>query len=946
MNSVGIIGLAIVALVLLVYAIGVQRLLRLRWQPIGSAPVNRADIPEARLKILEQAAPDLAALGFNYLSSGVTQTAVVTPADLPVYFDVYRHADHATYVLVTPSPMPEHQQPCVLQFITCFDDASQWITLNCFRHNSPIDLPRWRVFDDYLPTWQQALQRHTARVQAASVPVCTDSAELLRRLHQSFAELVPYMQQSGQLQAVAQKTHPNPNPHLRLTWAAAMRLTAVALVGQWRAGRAVSADRAGNAASNLPATTAQQGSTSPESDADLAAYQAHRSLHHGAPSSSRTKWLVFGISALLFLGVGGFWLSWSFVPIVLAVVALHEGGHYLAMRLTGYRNVSVFFLPGLGGLAVGEKATATPMEKLLVYLAGPVPGIALAGVAFWASASGWWTAPPWLNAFLIASLVINYLNLLPIVPLDGGRVLETFLFARAPRLRLGFAVLCCGLLFGLGHWLDDMVLRVVAVLIAFGLPHQWRVMQLDLATQRPVRAALDESQAVQALFAGLQALPGRTWSFAQRSAAVTTLLPELMGRKARRWESAVGLALYAVVLCAPVAVAWVAVPQFGFLASAFNSALIPGLQVPADDVEPAPVPTAAPKPELSPADWEARLAKLAQAPALPDAERLMLLLGAGKAANDSEDTDAAMRHYRAAWAIAQHLPARELLRIDALEGLASLVEPQAERVALLNQIVDELTAPQGEERLRVAWAKEQLSYGELEPAAQVALLQDAVRLRAAASTAQNPVLLGTRLVLARALDQANFPLAAEAELTTRIESLTLPERGDRTREALHRGVQRVLAQVDLAWFLMAHQRHADAQRTVSVALASVPAQITVSWVYPQQQALEAAVWAEVLAPSTTELRRSWDAYEAARKQGFGGSRPTLAHEADRAVVAQALKDAGLQNQAQRGMAQVRAQLTRRPALCEAVAPYTQTNWRQPQQDARRRVLQASGNCNH
>lgn len=46
--------------------------------------------------------------------------------------------------------MPEHQQPCVLQFITCFDDASQWITLNCFRHNSPIELPTWRVFDDYV----------------------------------------------------------------------------------------------------------------------------------------------------------------------------------------------------------------------------------------------------------------------------------------------------------------------------------------------------------------------------------------------------------------------------------------------------------------------------------------------------------------------------------------------------------------------------------------------------------------------------------------------------------------------------------------------------------------------------------------------------------------------------------------------------------------------------
>jgi Zn-dependent protease len=116
------------------------------------------------------------------------------------------------------------------------------------------------------------------------------------------------------------------------------------------------------------------------------------------------------------------------------------------MRLTGYRNVSVFFLPGLGGLATGEKADATPMEKLLVYLAGPVPGMVLAGAGFWASSAGLWQAPGWLNEFLIASLAINYLNLLPVSPLDGGRVLETFAFARHPRLRFGFAAVCCGLL--------------------------------------------------------------------------------------------------------------------------------------------------------------------------------------------------------------------------------------------------------------------------------------------------------------------------------------------------------------------------------------------------------------------------------------------------------------------------------------------------------------------
>ena len=576
-----------------------------------------------------------------------------------------------------------------------------------------------------------------------------------------------------------------------------------------------------------------------------------------------------------------------------------------------------------------------------MYLAGPVPGIALAGAVFWASASGWWTAPPWLHEFLVASLIINYLNLLPLVPLDGGRVLETFLFARLPRLRFGFAVLCCVLLFAAGQWLGDSVLRVVAVLISFSLPHQWRVMRLDRATPSPSDTPMGELQAMQTLFQGLQTLPGQAWSFAQRSAAVTSLMPELMGRKARLGESVAGLSLYAAVLCAPLGIAWMALPQLGTNLNLLATLFVPATRPPADDVETEPARTANPAPMVPPEEWETRLA---QAATLPDAERLKLLLAAGSAANDSEDTDTAQRHFRAAWVLAQHLPARDMRRIDALEGLASVVESEAERIALLGQIVNELANPQGDERLRVALAKEQWSYGDMEPAAQVALLRDAVQLRAASGPAYEHGLVAARLMLARALDRNKQPVDAELELKNRIESLPLPPADARTREALERRVQRVASQVDLAWFLIAHQRHADAQRTAAEALAGLPAKITVSWLSPQQQALEAAVWAEVLAPTSTELRRVWDAYEASRKQGFGGNAMSLLHEVDRALVAQALQDSGQLAQAQRGMAQARAKIGRRPALCEAQMLYAPLHWRQRQQDARRQMLQASGAC--
>lgn len=914
--------LALAVLAALALALGTLRLMGLRWRPIASHSLDRMEIPEAQRAVLDQATPALQGLGFVLLDSGASQAALVGAPNAWAYFDVYQHPRDPLFVMVSPSPVPNPHQPFVLQFITCFSDGSQWVTMNCFRHYSPMELPNWRVFDEYLPTWQASLQRHVARVGASGAAVSTDAAEMLRRLHQSFSDLIPQMQRVGQLKAAT------PGPDLCLTWRAALAFTVSALAGQWRAGHAMREQPAA-----APRSTVDN-----ESAGELQAIQAQWAMRDRPPSSARTKWMVFGLSALLFLAVGGLWMSWSFVPIVLAVVALHEGGHYLAMRLTGYRNVSVFFLPGLGGLAVGEKATATPFEKLLVYLAGPVPGIALAGLAFWASQHGAWTTPSWMQEFLIASLVINYLNLLPLVPLDGGRVVETFLFGRLPRLRFAFAVLGCVALFGLGHWLDDIVLRVVAVLIAFGLPHQWRVMQLDRATSKPAGLALGEQEALQSLWLGLQTIPHRTWSFAQRSATINALMPELMGRKARLWESVAGLTLYGIVLCAPVGLALAALPQLGLLVSMW----VPSLQVPPDDVDPEPKTAPTQDPYVSPKEWEARLA---QAVDRPQAERLQLLLSAAKFANDSENTELAHQHFQAAWAIAKDLPLRDLRRIETLEGLAAVVESEQERSTLLNQIIEALEVPQGNERVHVAQAQEELSYAAVDAASQVALLREAVRLRAELGPPHDSVLSRSRLMLAQALDRTSDPAGAEVQLRARVDSAGIPKPDDRTRDALHLRLQRVSSQVDWVWFLIAHERHAEAQRLVADAIANLPARITMSWVATQQQTFEAALWAQVLAPAPTDLKRSWLAYEASRKQGFGNGRTTLLHEADRAVVAQTLSDAQMQEQARRGMVEMRSKVGRRPPMCDTPQYATTAHWREAQQSARARAMQSAGACN-
>ncbi len=825
LQGVLIVMLALAALVVIMLVVAVRRLTLMRWQPVRSRTVAREEVPARLRAILERPAAGLEQLGFVYRYSGATLKMLVTPQNESIFFDVYQHRDGHTHAMVSPSPMPEPQQPCMLQLITCFQDGNNWLTLNRCRHFSPIDLPRWQTVDDYLPQWEQAWHRHLQRVQAATAPICTDGVEVYKRLHQTFEDLVPHLQHQGQFVPAG-----GDSGHFRLTVLAAAHMSLKVLGGQLRASWT---------APQQPTAlhTQQQGL-----DADLRAFQDQLAASRTATSSTRSKWVTFIVTAVLFLLVGGLWLSWAFVPIVLAVVALHEGGHYLAMKLTGFRNVSVFFVPGLGGLATGEKVTATPLEKLFVYLAGPVPGIALAGIAFWASASGYWSGPGWLNEFLIASLVINYLNLLPLMPLDGGRVLETLVFARHPRLRFGFAAVCCVALFGLGAFLDDIVLRVVAVLIAFGLPYQWRRMQLDQAVLRESNAALDEPQALQHIFSALQSTRFQSWSFAKRTAAASALLPELMGRRANRVEALVGVLIYSVCLLAPVGVAFVATPL-----GAVISALTPGLRVPPDDVEPEP----------------------ARAPMPPPA--------------DSNT-------------------------------------PLAE-------------------------AKEQQAYEDVTSGERVALLREALELRAGSNTDTHFAVATTRLHLARALDADGDSSGAQVQLQVRVNSLPIPAAEDRSRTALNRRVGRVLATVDLAWFLIAHGRTAEALQTAQQARAELPVNTTVSWLNPSQQVLEVLVWSEIVLQRSEELASHWAAYEAARRSGLAGARKVLVMEVDRAIVAQVLGDAGMRAQANSGIGEALAK-TKGPItlLCRPLSTGPDVNWRAPQQQARQRMLAAMGLC--
>lgn len=119
----------------------------------------------------------------------------------------------------------------------------------------------------------------------------------------------------------------------------------------------------------------------------------------------------FGLLAAWFALANG----WRPLATVLGAAAVHELGHWLALRLLGAA-VTGFRLSALGAVLETDSGRLSYGGELAAVLAGPAANL-LAALALTAPGRGRWPAAAGAN------LVLCAFNLLPIRPLDGGRAL-------------------------------------------------------------------------------------------------------------------------------------------------------------------------------------------------------------------------------------------------------------------------------------------------------------------------------------------------------------------------------------------------------------------------------------------------------------------------------------------------------------------------------------------
>lgn len=130
---------------------------------------------------------------------------------------------------------------------------------------------------------------------------------------------------------------------------------------------------------------------------------------------------IGGAVLTMLVSVGAYTLI---APLQIAVglvimVLIHELGHVFAAKQKGLPMSAPVFIPFLGAMVNMRRHPRDAATEAYIAIGGPVLGTIGAAVSFWI---GWRFELPLFTALAYIGFILNLINLLPIHPLDGGRI--------------------------------------------------------------------------------------------------------------------------------------------------------------------------------------------------------------------------------------------------------------------------------------------------------------------------------------------------------------------------------------------------------------------------------------------------------------------------------------------------------------------------------------------
>lgn len=204
------------------------------------------------------------------------------------------------------------------------------------------------------------------------------------------------------------------------------------------------------------------------------------------------------------LGPVAYLVALVYALALMLSILLHEVSHALAARACG-RQPHRIVLDLLGGHTAFTESGSTPGTQFLIAAAGPATNLALAGVLWFAVGAGdpYAVSTRLLSGVMWTNGVVGLFNLLPGLPLDGGAMLESAVWAVSGRrstgtriaAALGLATAVGVVLYSLRGFLEGDPPGLVRVVWTFYLAQvlgraSWNALQLAGIRQRTERMDL------------------------------------------------------------------------------------------------------------------------------------------------------------------------------------------------------------------------------------------------------------------------------------------------------------------------------------------------------------------------------------------------------------------------------------------------------------------------
>jgi|SRR5579871_4941812 len=207
----------------------------------------------------------------------------------------------------------------------------------------------------------------------------------------------------------------------------------------------------------------------------------------------KAKLLTTSGTALVSVAAYSLFFGWWFAVGFVVLLFVHEMGHVFQLRREGVKASAPMFIPFMGAVITARSLGENALAEARVGLAGPILGTAGAAACLVVAEL---TNSDFFRALAYIGFFLNLFNLLPIVPLDGGRAMA----AMAPWMWfLGF-----GVLVALALLFPNPILFIIVFFAGYELYRRWQARKSgSIAQAAYYRVAPRHRLIVGAVYIGL-----------------------------------------------------------------------------------------------------------------------------------------------------------------------------------------------------------------------------------------------------------------------------------------------------------------------------------------------------------------------------------------------------------------------------------------------------------